>query len=155
MSARSSVPGRSSTGRPREQSTIADSMPTAHGPPSSTSTSPPGNSSSTWRASVGLMRPKRLALGAATPATPSAAAASSSRRASGCAGQRRPIVSCPPAAAAAMPGARGTITVSGPGQKRSISRSAKGGMAAAKARAAAMPVTWTMSGWSAGRPLAA
>ncbi len=87
------------------------------------------------RRGVGLMRPKRLALGAATPATPSSRAARSRAWATGCAGQRRPMLSCPPAAAAATPGARGTITVSGPGQKASIRRCATGGTAAAKARA--------------------
>ena len=50
---------------------------------------------------VGLTRPKRLALGAATPATPvRRRRPRSSACATGCDGQRRPMVSCPPAAAA-------------------------------------------------------
>ena len=56
---------------------------------------------------------------------------------------------------AATPGARGTITVSGPGQKACTSRSAAGGIPAAKAAACSAPATCTISGWSAGRPLAA
>jgi hypothetical protein len=45
------------------------------------------------------------------------------------------MLSWPPAAAAAKPAARGTIKVSGPGQKAWARRSAKGGQVAAKRRA--------------------
>jgi len=62
------------------------------------------------------MRPKRLALGAATPGTPRRCAAPSKARATGCDGQRKPMLRWPPAAAAATPSARGRITVNGPGQ---------------------------------------
>jgi hypothetical protein len=79
------------------------------------------------RAVVGLTRPKRLALGPATPVLQALRKAS----ATGCEGQRRPIESWPPAAAAATPGLRGRITVSGPGQKALISLAAKGGTLAA------------------------
>ncbi len=154
MSAWPSCPGRSSTGAPREQSTMVDSMPTSQAPPSSTSSASP-NSAATCAAVVGLTRPKRLALGAASPCTPRAAQAASSACATGCAGQRRPTVGWPPAAASAMPGRRGRISVNGPGQKASISRPAKAGTSAAKRATPAWLATWTISGWSAGRPLAA
>ena len=82
---------------------------------------------------VGLTRPKRLALGAATPGTPSASAPSQQRvrhrmrraaQADAWPGRRpRPRRHA---------GARGTITVSGPGQNASIRRCADGGIAAAK-----------------------
>ena len=83
---------------------------------------------------VGLTRPKRFALGAAMPATPSVAgrdeqrvrdrmrrAAQADGRLAG-GGGRRPC----------RAGAR-TITVSGPGQKASIRRSATGGNARGEA----------------------
>ena len=120
-----STPGRSSAGRAPEQSTIADSMPSRAAPPSSTSSSAP-NSSTTCAAVVGLIRPNRFALGAATPGTPAARAATSSACATGWAGQRRPIVAWPAAAASATPGVRRTMTVTGPGQNASIRHSASG-----------------------------
>ena len=49
----------------------------------------------------------------------------------------------------------GTTTVSGPGQRCSTSCAADAGHAAQKRRAACASTTWTISGWSAGRPLAA
>lgn len=68
------------------------------------------------------------------------------------------MVSCPPAAAAATPGWRVTISVSGPGQKACTSFWANGGSGCAKRDSASVPLmpaaTWTISGWSAGRPLA-
>ncbi len=60
-------PGRSTTGSPREQSMMVDSMPTLHGPPSRISGTRSPSSSATCSAVVGLMRPKRLADGAAMP----------------------------------------------------------------------------------------
>ncbi len=50
----------------REQSTMVDSTPTRHGPPSSTRSTSAPRSSRTSAAVVGLTRPKRLADGAAT-----------------------------------------------------------------------------------------
>jgi hypothetical protein len=91
-----STPGRSSTGSPLVQSTMLDSIPTSQGPPSE---------HHHGVAELGgdvlgggrLMRPKRLALGAATPATrPPAARLQAARVPTGCDGQRRPIVGCPP-----------------------------------------------------------
>jgi hypothetical protein len=101
--------------RPAVQSMIVDSMPASQGPPSSTQ-QPAPNSSTTWLAAVGLMRPKRFALGPATPCTPQLGAGGSRACATGCEGMRRPMLHWPPAAAAATPGWRGTIRVSGPGQ---------------------------------------
>ena len=156
------APGRSSTGTPRVQSTMVLSMPTSHGPPSSTSSSAP-SSSCTCRAVVGLTRPKRLALGAATPHTggppwaslsPGAAQASSRAWATGWAGQRSPTLSCPPVAALATPGRRGRMSVSGPGQKASTSFCAKPGTSLAKCAMPSALATCTIRGWSLGRPLA-
>ncbi len=95
---------------------------------------------------VGLTRPNRLALGAATPATPRLAAAASRACARGCAGQRKPMDACPPAAAAATPSRRGRMIVSGPGQKRAMSASASGGTWAAKRGTSAALATCTISG---------
>ena len=128
-------------------------MPTAQAPPSSTSTS--ANSSATCAAVVGLTRPKRLALGAASPCTPRAAQAASRLCATGCAGQRRPMLACPPAASSATPSRRARMSVSGPGQKAAISRCARSGTCRAKCPAASLPATCTMRGWLAGRPLTA
>ena len=61
----------------------------------------------------------------------------------------------PAADAVPMPERRGTITVSGPGQNASASFCAAAGHSLANARAAATSPTCTISGWSAGRPLAA
>ena len=149
------APGRSSTGWPRVQSTMVDSMPTAQGPPSRISRAGP-NSSCTWAAVVGLTRPNRLALGTARPGMGGArpAQAANTPSATGWAGQRRPIESCPPAAAPATPARRGKIRVSGPGQKACIKAWAKAGISLAKCAAAAASSTCTISGCSAGRPLA-
>ena len=138
-------------------------MPTPQGPPSSTSRSSPSSSCTCW-AVVGLTRPKRLALGAATPQTgglpasspsPTAAQASSRAWATGCEGQRSPTLSCPPVAAVATPGRRGRMSVSGPGQKASTSFCAKSGTWLAKCAMPSALATCTISGWSLGRPLAA
>ena len=111
------------------------------------------NSSATCCAVVGLMRPKRFALGAAMPATPASRAATSSACATEWAGQRNPIVAWPPAAAPATPDLRATMTVRGPGQNASNRRSATGVTVAAKAGTPSRSATWTMSGWPVGRPL--
>ena len=68
-------------------------------------------------AQVGLMRPKRLALGAAMP-PPNAR---SSACAIGWLGTRSPTVSCPAVASALTRAERRTIKVSGPGQNRAAS----------------------------------
>ena len=46
-------------------------------------------------------------------------------------------------------------SVSGPGQYFLASSQASGGTSSAQWEMASMPATWTISGWSAGRPLAA
>ena len=142
---------------------MVDSMPTGQAPPSrisSCSSSRSENSSATCAAVVGLTRPKRLALGAATPITPCRPAAFSSACATGCDGQRTPTESWPPAATAATSGRRGRISVSGPGQKAAISATAKSGTLCASGATAARqsPASaggmCTISGWSLGLPLA-
>ena len=64
---RRDLPGRISTARPRERSTIVDSMPTSQSPPSSTASTAAPSSARTCSAVVGLMRPNLLAEGAAMP----------------------------------------------------------------------------------------
>ena len=59
-------PGRKILGNSPVMSTTVDSNPTSQGPPSSTMSMRPSMSSSTCSARVGLGRPERLALGAAT-----------------------------------------------------------------------------------------
>ena len=128
MSSRVMAPGRSSTGTPRVQSTMVDSIPTSQAPPSSTSSVSP-NSPATWAAVVGLTRPNLLALGADTPQTGGCSCwqAASTAWATGWEGQRRPTLSWPPVEARAAWGRRGRIRVSGPGQKASISCCANSG----------------------------
>ena len=145
------MPGRSSTGRPVEQSTMADSMPMRAAPPSSTSSASP-NSSATCAAVVGLTRPKRLALGAAMPGTPASArrgeqgvgdrmrrAAQADRRLAARRRRRRR-----PAGARRSPSAARARTPR-PGARRPAA------CVAAKRSAPARSATWTISGCS-GRP---
>ena len=95
------APGRSTTGAPRLRSTMVDSRPTRHGPPSRISGTASPNSARTCAAVVGLMWPKRLADGAAMP-LPNARSRAS---ASGWSGTRRATVSCPPVTALGTRGA--------------------------------------------------
>ena len=148
-------PGRSSSGVSPVKATIVDSMPTSQRPPSRMVSTAPPRSSATCRAVVGEMRPKRLALGAAMPRPPRAANAASSACATGCDGTRRPTLSWPPVTASSTCAARGTISVSGPGQNASASARAPAGTERAQCpRSATLPMC-TITGWSAGRPLAA
>jgi len=80
----------------------------------------------TCAAVVGLMRPKRLADGAAMPAWSPATAAKrrNSSSATGWPGTRRPTVSWPPVTASGTQARFFRISVSGPGQKVSISSQA-------------------------------
>ena len=80
----------------------------------------PSMSSNTCAAAVGLGRPERFALGAAT-GTP---ASSMSLRATGCSGSRMATVSSPAVTFAGTRADFGKIIVSGPGQKASIIRRA-------------------------------
>lgn len=137
-------PGRSGTGCGPETSTTVLSMPTLHGPPSSTSTSAEPNDSSTCRAVVGDTSFERLALGAAT----GTCAARSNVKASGCAGTRTPTFASPATTLEGTSAAFSSTIVSGPGQKRVANSSAYAGHAATSA-------TCTITGLCAGRPLAA
>ena len=68
---------------------------------------------------------------------------------------RSPTVSCPPVIASITAGWRLRISVRGPGQKASARRCALSGMSIAQRESCAACGRWTISGWSAGRPLAA
>ena len=155
MSAAAMPPGRSSIGAPSPNATIVLSMPTAHAPPSTISATRSPRSSATCCAVVGEIRPNRLADGAAMPVPPAASNARSSARATGCDGTRSPTRSCPPVTTSAACGVRGRISVIGPGQNASASRHAPGGTSRAHREICAASATCTMTGWSAGRPLAA
>ena len=99
----------------------------------------------------GALRPD----GAAIPVPPVSANAASSCCATGCAGTRNPTVSWPPVTKSPTCAARGSTSVSGPGQNAAASRRAPSGTPRAQWSIAAAVATWTMTGWSAGRPLAA
>ena len=91
----SNIAGRRTAGGSAERSSMVDSRPTGQGPPSRMTSIRPPRSSNTWPAIVGLGRPLRLALGAAT-GTP---AASISAWATASLGKRmatvsRPAVTC-------------------------------------------------------------
>ena len=99
---------------------------------------------------MGLGLPEVLALGAAT-GTPQAR---STRRATGCEGMRTATLGRPALTTSGTQGFLGMRSVSGPGQKRSISARAAGLMRHS-GTASSGAGTCTMSGLSAGRPLAA
>ena len=75
--------------------------------------------------------------------------------ATGCEGTRRPTLSWPPVTKSFAFAERLRISVSGPGQKRSASLRAAGGISRAQAKAASAEAKCTITGWSAGRRLAA
>lgn len=132
------------------QSTTVDSNPTCAGPPCRMHGIRPSISSATAAQVVGLGRPERLADGAAT----GTAQARRKAWATGCAGHRTPTVSKPAVTSSGTEGCRGTITVKGPGQKRSIRRRATAGTRRATRPTIAASATWTINGLSAGRPFA-
>ena len=144
-------PGRRIRGGSVVQSTTVDSMPRPQGPPSRMRSMRLPRPSSTWPAVVGESCIERLALGAAS-GRPSVAI---SRRVSLCSGQRTATVGPPAVTLSGIRGPRGTITVTGPGQRQVVICSAIGGQCAASDRAIAVSATWTISGLLAGRPLAA
>ncbi len=125
-------------------------MPTAHGPPSSTTATAAPNCSRTWAAVVGLSAPKRLALGAAN----SRPQARSSASATAWFGTRTATVSSPAVTTSGTTARRGSTRVSGPGQNAAARRRARA-LGTATSQAAAASATWTMSGSKRGRPLAA
>ena len=71
----------------------------------------------------------------------------------GWAGTRTPTVSRPPVISSRTPAARCTMTVKGPGHAASASRRADSGIDAAQSTRSRPEAMWTISGWSAGRPL--
>ena len=109
-------------GAPLVTSKTVDSTPTSQLPPSRISGMRPSISTSTWCAVVGLGLPERFALGAAIGSLQ----ARRSAAATGCDGIRTATVGRLAATSSGMAGLRGRISVSGPGQKASISFSASG-----------------------------
>jgi hypothetical protein len=111
-------------------------------PPSITRSSSVGSSRSTPSAVVAGGLPERLADG-----TSSGTPASRTRpSASGCEGSRKPVM---------WPSASRSTSVSAPGQKRSMSRSAAAGIFGHRRRTSATSATMTVMGLSFGRPLIA
>jgi len=104
----------SRTGRPRETSTMVDSMPISHGPPFQDQVDI-GPQNLRARAPRGRTDPAEAVGRRRGDAT---ADSRSSSSATGCPGTRRPIVSCPPVSSSPTPAARRNTRVSGPGQKR-------------------------------------
>lgn len=131
-------------------SRTVDSTPTSQGPPSSTASMRPSRSLKTWAAVVGLVCPKRFALGAASgnrQARKSACAA-------GCRGTRTPTRERPAVTASGIADVRGSNMVSGPGQKllpSRCTRSCSGSGTEATCDTACTSGTWTMSGSQDGR----
>src|SRR3954465_10236841 len=144
-------PGRNTAGIPWLISTMVDSIPTSQGPPSTTRSTASPSSSRTCCADVADRRPNRLADGAAIP-PPNAR---NNRCAIGCEGTRTPTVSCPPVTRSLTWAARLNTMVSGPGQNFSASAHAPRGTSAAQYFRSLASATCTITGWSAGRPLAA
>ena len=96
---------------------MVDSTPTWQGPPSTMPSIRPSMSSAMCRAQVGLGRPDRLPLGAATGTPASRMIAN----VTGWSGQRTPTVSSPAVTALGTLARRRRIMVRGPGQNRSAS----------------------------------
>ncbi|MNJ42298.1 hypothetical protein D3C77_372620 [compost metagenome] len=112
----------------------------------------PAKSSPTCCASVGLGRPDRLALGAATGHP----AAAMSRSATSWAGIRTATVDRPAVTRGeTAPGTAGSTSVSGPGQKASMSARAVSFTSVTRPSNCFMSAICTISGLSEGRPLAA
>ena len=142
-------PGRNTEGGSTVRSTMVDSTPIVHGPPSRTRSTSSPRSARTCSAVVGLTWPKRLAEGAAMP-PPNA---SSTASVNGWAGTRRAMVSRPPATVGSTSGRRCSTMVSGPGQHAAARASAAGGTAVAQRARAVPEATCTMRGWSSGPAL--
>ena len=146
-SARPTGPGRRIRGGSVVQSTTVDSMPRPQGPPSRMRSMRLPRPSSTWPAVVGESCMERLALGAAS-GRPSVAI---SRRVSRCSGQRRATVGPSAVTLAGIRRARGTMTVTGPGQRLAVICSAACGHVAARDRAIAVwPRARSVDCWPAG-----
>ena len=148
---RVTAPGRSKTGLDPEKSTTVDSIPTVHGPPSSIISTRPPSSLMTCSAWVGLIRPERLALGAAI----GRAARANRSCARGCPGTRSAMLSNPAEVSQAIGQsvARLTTILSGPGQKRSATALAAG-LKSPSEKAHWAWETCEISGLKRGRPFA-
>ncbi len=149
---RISPPGRRTCGGSTVQSTMVDSTPTGHGPPSSTkSTSSPrsartcvGSGRADAAESVGRWRGQPAAELAPTTAA----------SADGPALVRRPsIVRRSPRRSLAHRVARAVSMDRA--SRRSASTAADGGIVAAHSASSSAPAMWTISGWFAGRPFTA
>ena len=149
---RSSPPGRKSVALPSRNWMTVDSSPTAQGPPSRTMSTAEPSDRFTWAAVVGLMRPDRLALGAAIGRSTSFSSAS----AMSCWGTRKAMLSNPAEANndTGQSLRRSTTSVSGPGQNTRAKVSAAFGNIPS-ARAASRSATWEISGLNWGRDFAA
>ncbi len=145
-------PGRRRTGSPPMHLTIVDSMPTAHGPPSSTMATRPESLSRTWLAKVGLIAPEGLALGA-TIGLPLLAMSvcATSWEGTLSAIEARPAEASIDTGQSAL---RGTTSVKGPGQNARARRSASLLKTPSACAWAKFP-TWAISGLNFGRPFAA
>ena len=146
-------PTRSTRGSAPVQSTIVDSTPTAHGPPSSTTSTSSPRSRVTAPAVVGLTRPNRLADGAAIAAAERVEQL-----------ERERMVRHPQPDRVEPAGrdprdprsAAGTTSVSGPGQKRAASVARGVGHGARPLVESRVGARGGRSpGWSAGRPFTA
>ena len=143
-------PGRKITGTSPVVSTMVDSTPTVHAPPSIIPAMRPCISASTVSASVGLGLPDKFAEGAATgvPARRISCAAT------GCDGIRTATVSSPALTSSGTILLLATITVSGPGQNFSIKSCACFVNPVVNFKISSLSAMCKISGLSFGRPLA-
>ena len=123
MSAEVIMPGRRIVGSEDTRETTVDSTPVVHSPPSRTRGILPPSSCMTEAASVGEIRPKRLALGAARGSPTMARSCC----ATGWAGYRSATVSRPAVTSSGTFGPRWSTIVRGPGQKAEARRKASAG----------------------------
>jgi hypothetical protein len=154
--ARVITPGRSSTGAPRLQSTMVDSMPTSQAPPSITSRPSPNSSPHVLRGGRADAA-EAVGAGARQAGTPCSAQASSSACATGARGSagRWCPARRPPRRHAGL--ARDDQRErAGPEGLHQFLREGRQRLREARQRLGALDAgrTWTISGWSEGRPLA-
>ena len=144
------APGRRMTAASPVTSTIVDSTPKRHGPPSRISGMRPARSSSTASAVVGLGLPDVLALGAARgkPAARIRASAASFS------GMRTPTVLRPPVMRSGTAARRRSTKVRGPGANAARRCSAISGTSSATSSSMARCAMCRISGLSEGRPFA-
>ena len=140
-------PGRRTCRTEFVHSTIVDSIPMVHGPPSSTRSTDSPKSLITCCALVGLTCPKRLADGATT-ASPTE---SNNAIVMLCAGIRKATVSRAPVTQSGTSGVRGTRSVRGPGHRALASISADS-FSTPHRLMSSRGDKWMMSGCDVGRP---